>query len=92
MDKAVLIYLAFIGFVALLLTAYDKWAARKRPSGRIPERTLLTVAVLGGALPMYLLMQLIRHKTRHKLFMIGLPVLIFIQTAVLLYFKAAVFV
>ena len=70
------------------MTVYDKYAA-KHKKRRVPERTLLLVAACGGALPMFIVMQLIRHKTRHKKFMIGLPALFLIQAAGVLcfYFK-----
>lgn len=70
------------------MTVYDKYVARHKKR-RVPERTLLLVAACGGALPMFIVMQLIRHKTRHKKFMIGLPALFLIQAAGILcfYFK-----
>lgn len=58
--------------IAIILTIYDKSASWKR-GRRIPERTLLLVAFLGGALAMYVTMQIIRHKTQHPNFMIPLP-------------------
>ncbi|HIS04349.1 MAG TPA: DUF1294 domain-containing protein [Candidatus Fimenecus stercoravium] len=70
------------------MTVYDKYAA-KHKKRRVPERTLLLVAACGAALPMFIVMQLIRHKTRHKKFMIGLPALFLIHAAGVLcfYFK-----
>lgn len=76
-----LIYFAAISLVALSVTVYDKWAAKKRPKHRTPERTLLILSVLGGSVFMYLTMKVIRHKTQHKKFMIGIPVIIFLQLA-----------
>lgn len=61
--------------VGSLLMAYDKWAAKHRPRARIPERTLLLVAALGGAPAMWATMYLCRHKTRHAKFYVGLPLL-----------------
>ncbi len=55
-----------------VLTVADKQQAKRR-RWRIPERTLMTVGILGGALLMFLTMKCIRHKTRHRLFMWGLP-------------------
>lgn len=69
-----LVYLICIAAVGIFMTVYDKIAA-KHKKRRVPERTLLTIAVLGAALPMFMTMQGIRHKTKHKRFMIGLPVL-----------------
>jgi uncharacterized membrane protein YsdA (DUF1294 family) len=73
--------LLLIALVGVILTVYDKRAAKKNPRNRVPENVLMLFAVLGGALPMYLTMLLIRHKTRHKKFMVGLPVIIALQIA-----------
>lgn len=79
-----LYYFLFISLVAFIVTVHDKRAARKE-AWRVPEKTLFIIASLGGALAMYPTMLLIRHKTLHKRFMIGLPVIIVIQiTAVCL--------
>lgn len=70
--KYFLIYFAVVAAVSVLLTAFDKFAAKKRV-WRVPEATLMLAGLLGGALPMFITMKLIRHKTKHKKFMIGLP-------------------
>ena len=70
------LYLLLISLIAVTLTVYDKYAAKKRPRHRTPERVLLLTGALGGAAAMYLTMLLIRHKTLHKKFMIGLPLMI----------------
>ena len=49
---------------------------------------LLFVALLGGAVGEYITMRLIRHKTRHKKFMITLPVFILLQAALALVLEA----
>ena len=54
------------------MTVTDK-AKAKRAVWRIPEATLMLVGLFGGALAMYVTMKTIRHKTKHKKFMIGLP-------------------
>lgn len=43
---------------------------------RVGERTLLLISVLGGGLGMYFTMLIIRHKTRHIKFMLGIPLII----------------
>ena len=71
----------------MIMTASDKSRA-KRHKRRIPERTLFITAILGGSAAMYITMLTIRHKTKHKRFMIGLPLIILAQTALLiLYIK-----
>jgi uncharacterized membrane protein YsdA (DUF1294 family) len=60
-------FLALINIAAFLLFWLDKDAAR-RGLGRIPERTLLLVAALGGGLGALLAQQILRHKTRKQPF------------------------
>ena len=69
------------------MTISDKSRAKKHKR-RIPEKTLFITAALGGAAAMYMTMQAVRHKTKHKRFMIGLPLIISAQIALLiLYIK-----
>lgn len=78
-----------ISILSVILTFSDKKRARKG-KWRIPEHTLFAAAILGGAIAMYITMRKINHKTRHKRFMIGLPVIIILQAALigcLLYFN-----
>ena len=74
------IYLAIINLLAVLLTLHDKSAAR-RHKWRVRESTLLLVAALGGSVAMLTTMLLIRHKTKHTKFMVGLPAIIVLQIA-----------
>ena len=69
---AAVCWFAVISLVGIILTVYDKRIAGSGKR-RIPEATLMTVGLLGAAGPMYLTMKKIRHKTKHKKFMLGLP-------------------
>lgn len=80
-SKFVLIYIAVISLVAVVITIADKLKA-KRDAWRIPEATLMLIGLFGGALPMYVTMKTIRHKTKHKKFMIGLPLEIALHAAI----------
>ncbi len=73
-------YWAIISLFAVTATLWDKYKAR-RHGWRVPEATLLLLAVLGGSLCMYITMKAIRHKTRHKKFMLGLPLIMALQLA-----------
>ena len=75
----ILIYFAVISLVTSIMTFYDKKAAKKWTKHRVPEKFLFLFAILGGALAEYLTMLKIRHKTKHKRFMIGLPIIILLQ-------------
>lgn len=85
MKREVLIYLISINILGIILTIYDKIASKKFRKNRIRENVLLLIGVLGGAISMYITMKLIRHKTRHKKFMAGLPIIFFLQMAFIIY-------
>lgn len=80
-----MIYEIIISLTAVLLTVYDKYAA-KNNKWRIRENTLLAVSMLGGSVAMLITMKKIRHKTKHKKFMTGIPVIIILQLALIIYF------
>lgn len=67
-------YLFAINILAFILMAVDKNRARNRQY-RISEKTLWTVAFLGGAIGSMLGMYAFRHKTKHRAFKWGLPLL-----------------
>ncbi len=67
-----------IGAFSVIITVYDKNAAKKRKK-RIPENFLMLTAFCGGAIPMLITMKIIRHKTQHNKFMLGLPAIILIH-------------
>ena len=71
-------YLIIINLIAIIVTVSDKRRA-KRHLRRIPEATLLLISALGGSPAMLITMHMIRHKTQHKKFMIGIPVIIVLQ-------------
>lgn len=79
-----LIYFLIISFYSVMLTCSDKRLAVKG-SRRVPEKKLFGAALLGGALAMYITMRTIRHKTLHKRFMTGLPAIIILQTAAVVF-------
>lgn len=80
--KYLYIYLAVINVVAFILMAVDKYRAC-RHRWRIPERTLFIPALLGGSLGALLGMLLLWHKTRHKMFVLGMPVLLVVHIVLL---------
>lgn len=84
MLKYFLYYFAIISIVAFCYTLYDKKLAKRRSHKRVPELTLMFIGAIGGATSMFITMLVIRHKTKHKKFMIGLPIMIVVH-AVLTY-------
>ncbi|MBR3968091.1 MAG: DUF1294 domain-containing protein [Clostridia bacterium] len=84
--KPLLLYLVFVNVVAVAVCAIDKlYAIKGWYRRRVRETQLFVISFLGGALGMYVTMKLIRHKTLHKRFMITLPILILVQSLLLLY-------
>lgn len=79
-----LIYLLVINIITFFLYGIDKWKA-KHAKWRIPESTLLGMAALGGSIGAWLGMNSWHHKTLHKKFKYGIPVIILIQIALLLW-------
>ena len=78
------LWVAFISFISMVVCIYDKIAAKKLPKHRTPEKTLLLLSALGGSLVMYITMQIIHHKTQHKKFMIGIPVIMGVQIVLII--------
>ena len=81
----VLIYLAVINVVTFFMYGIDKWKAKKS-KWRIRESALLGLAVLGGSIGAWLGMKVWHHKTQHKKFKYGVPAIIIVQLALIVYF------
>ena len=79
----------FVALFAFFLFA-DKRRAKK-DKWRIPEKRLFLVAAIGGSIGSILGMQLFRHKTKHKSFVIGMPVILIVQIVVAGYFCFNIF-
>ena len=74
-ERIALLYLIIINATGFLLMLADKSKA-KRGAWRIPEATLMGVAVIGGSIGSLIGMKLFRHKTRHPKFYIGIPLIL----------------
>lgn len=74
-------YLLIMNAAGLLLMLVDKQKARKN-LWRIPEATLIGVAVLGGSIGSLAGMYLFRHKTKHMKFTVGIPVILVAQVII----------
>lgn len=76
-------FIAVMSLAGFLLMGLDKLLA-KWNRRRIPEKTLLWVGALGGAPGAWVAMTLFRHKTRHRAFSLGLPILTVLHGALLM--------
>ena len=85
----ILIYLGIMNLTGFALMGIDKLKA-KTHSFRIPEAALFVVAAFGGSIGSILGMYIFRHKTKHLSFVIGMPVILVIQLAIVafLYFSS----
>ena len=77
-------YLFAINIVSFFLYGIDKYKAKKN-KWRISEATLLMIAVIGGSIGAWVGMRLWHHKTMHKKFKYGIPVIIIFQVAFAVY-------
>ena len=88
-----LAYILVISIISVIVCIYDKKISKKnRVELRTPEKTLLLLSALGGSVAMLVTMLLIRHKTKHFKFMVGIPVIMVLQAvAVFLLFHFGIF-
>lgn len=80
------LYLLSINVIAFWVYGLDKQKA-KQNCFRIPEKVLLGFAVVGGSVGAYTGMYVFRHKTKKVKFFIGIPLIIFLQIALVVYLK-----
>ena len=80
----VVIYLVIINVVTFFMYGIDKWKAKKS-KWRIRETALLGVAVLGGSIGAWLGMKVWHHKTLHKKFKYGIPLILIVQIALVIW-------
>lgn len=71
-------YFTAINLIGFALMGIDKYKAKKR-AFRIPEATLFIVAVIGGSIGSIIGMYVFRHKTKHRSFVYGMPLILIIQ-------------
>lgn len=77
-------YIALVSLCSIVVCVRDKRVSKKNDVKlRIPEKSLFIWSILGGSLAMFITMKLIRHKTKHLSFMLGIPVIIVLQVALM---------
>ena len=85
--KFLLTYLLIVNAAAFLSMLADKFYARNN-LWRIPEATLLLLAVIGGSVGSLIGMYTVRHKTRHWKFILGIPAILIVQIALAIWLLA----
>lgn len=84
MTRIVVYYLICINIMTFLVYGIDKWKARNG-KWRISEATLLLLAVIGGSVGAWAGMSVWHHKTLHKKFRYGVPLILIIQVALIIF-------
>lgn len=82
---APLFALAALNVLTFLVYGWDKLCAKREGARRVPEKTLLFLAVIGGSVGAILGMHFFRHKTRHAQFRYGLPLILALQVGLLVW-------
>ncbi len=80
----VLAYLAVMTIVGLIVMKADKTKAEKN-KWRIKEATLFLISAIGGSLGTWAGMYLFRHKTKHWYFVVGMPLILILHIALLVF-------
>lgn len=83
MTEIIIYYLIGINILTFFVYGIDKWKAR-RSKWRISEAMLLGLAIIGGSIGAWLGMRIWRHKTQHKKFKYGIPLILIAQIAIIL--------
>ena len=84
--EEIICYLLAVNIATFLLYGIDKYKAKKN-KWRISEATLLTMAAIGGSIGAWAGMRLWHHKTMHKKFKYGIPIIIILQVALAVYLQ-----
>lgn len=85
LHRYLIYYLLVINAATFIIYGIDKDKAKKA-KWRISEATLLTMAAVGGSIGAWLGMKAWHHKTLHRKFKYGVPIILLIQIALMIYF------
>lgn len=82
--RYIVLYFFIINLVGFLAMGIDKYKAQK-DLWRIPEGTLITIALIGGSIGTIIGMKCFRHKTKKLKFSVGLPIILISEVALVIY-------
>lgn len=85
LHRYLIYYLLVINAATFIIYGIDKDKAKKA-KWRISEATLLRMAAVGGSIGAWLGMKAWHHKTQHRKFKYGVPIILLIQIALMIYF------
>jgi uncharacterized membrane protein YsdA (DUF1294 family) len=84
MIKIILILFLVLNLITFFVYGIDKWKAKKG-KWRISEATLLILATVGGSIGAWCGVKVWHHKTLHKKFRYGIPAIIILQIAAIIF-------
>ncbi len=85
MWKYFVIFILVMSVITFFVFGWDKWKT-KNDKWRTPESTLFLLAIFGGSVGALLGMQVWRHKTQHWSFRLGIPIILILQAAGLVWY------
>lgn len=80
----IIIYYIVINVISFFTMFYDKRQAINK-GYRVSEKTLFTLALAFGGVGIYLGMLAFKHKTKHIVFKIFIPIIIILNFSILIY-------
>ena len=83
-------YLLLMTILGCIVMKIDKYKAIHHRY-RISEKLIFIIAMIGGSLGVWMGMYLFHHKTKHWYFVIGIPLIIFIQFIIAYQFDCFLF-
>lgn len=84
MENILFYYLVLVNIIAFITIYIDKKKAIKH-KWRIKESTLFLLSIIGGSIGTLLGMYTFRHKTKHKQFTLGIPLILIIQILIFIF-------
>ena len=80
-----ILYLLIVNVATFVIYGIDKWKAR-HDLWRVPESVLIFLAIIGGSIAALLAMKTFHHKTQKNKFAFGIPIILFLQLAALIFY------
>ncbi|MBM7578899.1 DUF1294 domain-containing protein [Jeotgalibacillus terrae] len=84
MDTLFILFYLIMTAAGFISMRNDKKRAQKNEY-RIAEKTLWTIAIAGGSMGSWVAMSVYRHKTKHTSFRIGMPFIVILHSALIIW-------
>jgi len=88
LENIILGFFIILNLFSFIVVGYDKYQSKNR-GWRVAERNIFLMAIVGGAIGIFGGMRLFRHKTKHRKFSYGIPILMIINLLIYIYLFTA---